>query len=263
MIPCDLFVDIDDARFHCRIDGEAGAPALVLCNGLGTDLGMWDPQIAALANTFRVVRYDSRGHGTSSVTPGPYSIERLGRDVVGLFDALRIERAHFCGLSMGGITGMWLGIHFPQRLQRLVLANTAARIGSADTWNTRIEKVRGGGVPAISLAVVERWFTPAFLAGNAATIADMLQMMERTPAEGYIACCAAIRDMDLRDGVAAITAPTLVIAGTHDIATPVADGRFLADRIAGAQFNELDAAHISNIEAGPAFTHALLAFLNA
>ena len=258
-----FFVEVDGASIHCRFDGTARAPVLVLSNSLGTDLAMWDPQIATLARTFRVLRYDTRGHGKSAATPGPYAIERLGRDVIGLLDGLKIERAHFCGLSLGGITGMWLGIHAPGRLQRLVLANTAARIGPPDNWNARIEKVRAGGMGAISQAVVELWFTPAFIAINPERIAMMRQMMERTPAKGYTACCAAVRDMDQRDAIAAIGAPTLVIAGTHDVATPATDGRFLADHIKGAAYAELDAAHLSNIEAAPAFTAALLAFLNA
>jgi 3-carboxy-cis,cis-muconate cycloisomerase len=261
--PADTFVDVDGARIHCRIEGAVGAPALVLSNSLGTDLEMWEPQIAALARTFRVVRYDTRGHGTSADPPGPYSIERLGRDVVGLLDGLGIERAHFCGLSLGGMTGMWLGTHAAGRLHRLVLANTAARMAPPDNWNARIEKVRAGGMGAISQAVLERWFTPDFMAKHPDRIAAMRQMMERTPAQGYIACCVAVRDMDQRDSVAAIATPTLVISGTRDVATPAAEGKFLVERIEGAAYVELDAPHLSNIEAAPAFTAALLAFLNA
>jgi 3-oxoadipate enol-lactonase len=259
----DIFVEVEDARIRCRIAGPDDAPTLVLSNSLGTDLAMWDPQFEALARRFRVVRYDTRGHGLSTATPGPYSVERLGRDVVALLDALAIGRAHFCGLSLGGITGMWLGVHAPARLRRLALANTAARIGPPANWDARIEKVRAGGVAAISQAVLERWFTANFAAAHPDTIASMRQMMERTPAEGYVACCAAVRDVDLRDEIAAIAAPTLVIAATHDLTTPPGDGRYLADHIEGAEFIELDAAHISNIEAAPAFTNALLAFLDA
>jgi 3-carboxy-cis,cis-muconate cycloisomerase len=255
------FVDVDGARIRCRIDGDAGAPCLVLSNSLGTDLTMWDPQIDALARRFRVVRYDTRGHGASTATPGPYTIERLGRDIVALLDGLGIERAHFCGLSLGGITGMWLGIHAPDRLQKLVLANTAARIGPPENWNMRIDKVRAEGMAAISRAVVERWFTPAFIASHPDRFAAMRQMMERMPAEGYVACCAAVRDVDQRDAIVTIRTPTLIIAGRHDLPTPPADARFLADRIKGAQYVELDAAHISNIEAAPAFTAALQNFL--
>jgi 3-oxoadipate enol-lactonase len=259
---CDAFVNVDGANIHCRFDGAVDAPVLVLSNSLGTDLTMWEPQIAALARKFRVVRYDTRGHGTSAVTPGPYAIDRLGRDVVGLLDHLEIERAHFCGLSLGGMTGIWLGIHAPDRLRRLVLANTSAHIGSPDTYNARIAKVRTSGMSAVSQAVVERWFTPAFIAKYPDRIAAMRQMMERAPADGYTACCAAVRDMDQREAVAAITAPTLIVAGTHDIATPAADGRLLAERIEGSTYTELDAAHLSNIEAAQAFTAALLAFLD-
>jgi len=259
----EAFVTVDGANFHCRFDGPEDAPVVVLSNSLGTDFAMWDPQVASLAHSFRVVRYDQRGHGKSAVTPGPYSIARLGQDVVGLLDALAIERAHFCGLSLGGMTGMWLGIHAPSRLRRLVLANTAARIGNPDNYNTRIEKVRTGGIASVSQAVLERWFTPSFIAEHPDRIAAMRQMMERTPVDGYVGCCAAVRDMDQRDEVALIGAPTLVIAGMHDLATPAADGRVLADRIKGANYVELDGAHLSNIEAAPAFTAALMDFLNA
>ena len=259
----DIFLEVDGARIHCRLDGGRGAPVLVLSNSLGTDLALWDPQINTLARTYRVLRYDTRGHGKSTATPGPCSIERLGRDVVGILDQLAIDRVHFCGLSLGGMTGMWLGIHAPRRLQRLVLANTAAHIGPPDNWNARIEKVRAGGMSAISQAVLERWFTPAFMTGHPAELASIRRMMESTPAEGYIACCAAVRDMDQRDAIAAIGVPTLIIAGTFDVATPVAAGRFLADHIEGAEYTELAAAHLSNIEAAPAFTHALRAFLDA
>jgi 3-oxoadipate enol-lactonase len=259
----DTFADIDGARFRYRFDGPPAAHVLVLSNSLGTDLSMWEPQLPALARRFRVLRYDSRGHGGSAVTPGPYAIERLGRDVVGLLDAFAIDRAHFCGLSLGGMTGMWLGIHAPERLSRLVLANTAAQIAPPDPWNARIEKVRAEGMAAISQAVLARWFTPAFHAQRPADAVAMKEMLERSPAGGYVACCAAVRDMDQRDAVAGIRAPTLVIAGTHDAATPPADGRFLAEHIAAAGYVELDAAHLSNIEAGPRFTDALLSFLEA
>ena len=158
---------------------------------------------------------------------------------------------------------MWLGAHAPGRLHRLVLANTAARMGPPDNWNARIEKVRAGGMGAISQAVLERWFTPGFMAKHPDRIAAMRQMMERTPAQGYIACCVAVRDMDQRDSVATITVPTLVISGTRDVATPPAEGKFLAERIQVATYAEFDAPHLSNIEAAPAFTAALLAFLNA
>jgi 3-oxoadipate enol-lactonase len=217
----------------------------------------------ALARDFRVLRFDTRGHGQSTVTPGPYAIEGLGRDVLALADHLGIERFDFCGLSMGGMTGMWLGIHAPLRVRRLVLANTAAQIPPPELWNARIEKVATSGMASISEAVLARWFTTGFLARETTAVAAMKRMIEATPAAGYIACCAAVRDMDLRADVARIIAPTLVLAGTQDLATPPADGAYLAAQIAGARMLELEAGHLSNIEQAPAFTAALLAHLTA
>jgi len=255
------FVDVDGGRLRYRLDGAANASVLVLSNSLGTNLAMWEPQMAELCRGHRVLRYDTRGHGESSVTPGPYSIGRLGRDVVTLLDHLAIERAHFCGLSLGGMTGMWLATHAPTRVSRLALCNTAAHMAPADLWNGRIDQVRAGGMEAIVESVLARWFTPAFLARSPDIAASVRQMVLATPADGYIACCAAIRDMDQREAIARISAPTLVIAGTHDPATPPADGRFIADRIEGARYVELPAAHLSNIEAARDFTAALVNFL--
>ena len=258
----ESFVDVDGARIHCRVDGAEGAPVLVFSNSLGADLSMWNDQVDALASRFRVVRYNTRGHGSSTATPGPYTVDRLGRDVVGLLDGLGIEQAHFCGLSLGGLTGMWLGVHASRRVRRLVLANTAARIGPPENWNARIDRVRAAGMAAISQAVVERWFTAPYLSAHPQRAMAMREMMERMSPEGYVACCAAVRDADLREAVAEIEAPTLVITGAHDIATPPIEGRYLVDRIEGAAYVELAAAHISNIEAATAFTDVLLAFLD-
>src|SRR6202790_3373488 len=156
----DSFAAIDGARIRYRLEGPIGAPFLVLSNSLGTNLDMWEPQVAVLATRFRVLRYDSRGHGLSAVTPGPYTIERLARDVLALLDEIKIDRTDFCGLSMGGMAGMWLGVHAPQRINRLVLCNTAPRIGSAERWNARIDAVNRSGVGGISDALIGVWFTP-------------------------------------------------------------------------------------------------------
>jgi 3-oxoadipate enol-lactonase len=256
------FVTTDDGvRLWYQIEGSAGVPAIVLSNSLGTTLAMWDPQMPALLQQFQVVRYDARGHGQSGAPGAPYVVDRLGRDVVALLDACGIARAHFCGLSMGGMTGMWLGCHAPERLERLALCNTAARIGPPDVWDKRIEAVRGGGMAAITPAVIERWFTPEFRAREPAVVARIVAMLHATPPEGYIAACGAIRDMDQRDRIAAIRARTLVIAGASDQATPAADGRWAAAQIPGARYVELAAAHLSNIEAADDFTDALVAFL--
>jgi 3-oxoadipate enol-lactonase len=255
------FAESNGVRLNYRFDGVAGAPVLVLSNSLGANLSMWDPQIPALAERFRVLRYDTRGHGQSSVTTGPYSITQLGRDVVGLLDAVGIERAHFCGLSMGGLIGLWLGIYTPERIDRLVLCNTAPKIGATETWNARIEMVRTKGMGPVAETQAQRWFTPAFIARAPDVIAAARQMIASTSSEGYTANCGAIRDADQRETISRIRARTLVIAGLHDPVIPAADVRYLADTISGAKLVELEASHLSNVEAPVEFTKALLNFL--
>jgi 3-oxoadipate enol-lactonase len=208
-----------------------------------------------------VLRYDTRGHGQSEVTAGTYSFEQLGRDVLALADALDIGHFSFCGLSMGGLTGMWLGIHAGKRLRKLALCNTAAKVSNAETWNARMDAVRNGGTKSIAGATMERWFTARFREREPQTVERIRRMVECTSAAGFIACCEALRDADFREGVAAIRTPTLVISGTHDPGTPRADGKFLAKQIAGARYAELDAAHLSNVEAGERFTRELWEFL--
>jgi 3-oxoadipate enol-lactonase len=252
---------LSDVTLHYRIDGDAAAPPLLLSNSLGTSIEMWEPQMATLAGRFRVIRYDSRGHGQSTVTAGPYTIEQVANDALGLLDALEVPRAHFCGLSMGGMVGMWLGIHAPQRIDRLVLANTAAKIGTAELWNARIDAVRKGGMTSIASAVLARWFSTQLLEAPTPIIARMRATLEGVSAAGYAASCAAVRDMDQRHLVGRIRAPTLVIAGTEDFATPAAEGRFVAEQIPQARYVELPAAHLSNVQAAPAFTQALMQFL--
>lgn len=254
-------LDIGSEKFNCRVDGPPDAPVLVLSNSLGTNYSMWDAQMPALTARYRVLRYDARGHGASPVTPGPYTMEELGRDVLALLDALKIRRAHFCGLSMGGMTGMWLGVHAPDRVGRLVLANTAPKIGTPEMWNQRIDNVRKRGMEAVVDTLLERWFTAGFCARAPESVDSMRAMLTTTHAEGYIACCAAVRDMDQREAIAGIRHPTLVIAGTHDPVTPPAEGRAMAERIRGAKYVELDAAHLSNIEAADRFTAEAVAFV--
>ncbi|HET9109947.1 MAG TPA: 3-oxoadipate enol-lactonase [Ktedonobacterales bacterium] len=255
------YVELPTGRFFYRYDGLPDAPQLVLSNSLGTDHTMWERQMPALTPSFRVLRYDSRGHGASAAPKGPYTIEELGQDVLDLYDALGISRASFCGLSMGGMVGMWLAANAPERVERLALCNTAARLGPPRMWDARIEAVRARGMSAIAQAVLARWFTPSFLSADSLDVAAIRQMLANTSAEGYIASCEAIRDMDQREILAHITAPSLVITGAHDVATPPADGRFLANSIPGAQYLELEAAHLSNIEAASAFNDAIVRFL--
>lgn len=257
------FMDTTTGKFHYLLEGPEDAPVIVLSNSLGTNLAMWDAQAHALSHKFRVLRYDTRGHGLSVVTHGPYSIDQLGRDVLALLDSLQISRAVFCGISLGGMTGMWLGVHAAERLNALILCNTAGRIGTAEGWNTRIAKIRESGMESVAQAVVGRWFTPRFVAHAPETVEAAQRMLTATPAEGYAACCAAIRDADLRPSLAKVGVPTLVIAGTHDAVTTPADAAFLVKNIPGARGAEIGAAHLSNIEAPGNFNKSVLRFLSA
>jgi 3-oxoadipate enol-lactonase len=255
------FADVNGIRIHYQLDGPSELPAVVLSNSLGTDLSLWEPQLAALSSRFRVLRYDTRGHGNSDAPPGPYTADMLGKDVLGLLDSLRISAVHFCGISMGGMTGMWLGVNAPQRVRRLVLCNTAAQFGAQETWDTRIAAVQSGGMASIAGVVLGRWLTPEFQARRPDEAERLRRMLLSTPALGYIANCIALREVDLREVIARIRTPTLVVAGSKDSATTPAQGRFIADRIQGARYVELEAAHLSNIESSGLFTETVSAFL--
>ncbi len=248
-------------RLHYELDGDARLPVLMLCNSLGTTLDMWAPQMPAFLAHFRVLRYDTRGHGQSEVTPGEYSIAQLGADAVALLDHLQLERVAFCGLSMGGMTGMWLGVNRPERVSRLVLCNTGAKIGDAALWKTRIDAVRSGGMAAVTPAVIDRWFTARCQPLEPRDVEQVRAMLLATSVDGYAANSAAVRDMDQRADLARIDTPTLVVAGTYDGSTPPELGRDVAQSIPGARYVELDAAHLSNWEQSGAFTAAVLSFL--
>jgi 3-oxoadipate enol-lactonase len=250
-------------RLHYRFDGLEKGPVLVFSNSLGNDIGMWNAQVAAFSRTHRVLRYDSRGHGKSEVPPGPYTIESLSRDLVALLDGLEIDRVHLCGLSLGGMTGIWLAANAPDRLDRIVLANTSARLGPPQMWDDRINMVRAQGMKAIADIVLQRWFTPSFRLEAPDAVEDCRRMLLETSAEGYASCCAAIRDMDQVELLGKITKPVLVVIGEHDPATPPPHGQLIASQISHAIPVTLPAAHLSNIEAAPAFNTAVTQFLAA
>lgn len=255
------YAELDGVRMNYELTGAAGLPVLVLSHSLGTNLTMWQPQIDALSADFRLLCYDTRGHGKSSIPPGPYTVADLGRDLLQLLDLLEIVQVSFCGISMGGVIGQWLGVHAPNRLDRLILANTAAKIGTAEGWNARIATVWQEGVRPTISGTLERWFTAGFRASQPQTVAAIGAMLQSTDPQGYAANCAAIRDADFRATIQAIHASTLVIAGSRDVGTTPADGRFLAEQIAGSQYVELPVAHLSSVEAADEFNAALLTFL--
>jgi 3-oxoadipate enol-lactonase len=257
------FIETKTARFRYELAGPSSAPTLAFSNSLGTDLRMWEAQAAELKRNFRVMLYDGRGQGHSSTTTGPYSIELLAQDFVDLLDEFGIQKASFCGVSMGGMVGMMLAQKFPERLDRVVLSSTSPRIGTADSWNARIEAVNAGGMAAVADSILERWFSPSFRSAGRPEIEATRRMLLESPTAGYVACCAAVRDMDQLEGIASIRLPTLVISGASDPVTPPADGRFVASKIAGAQYVELPAAHLSNVETACLFNDAVKRFLQA
>jgi 3-oxoadipate enol-lactonase len=252
---------INGTHLHYALEGQTNAPALILSNALGTNFSMWNAQMPELHKHFRVLRYDTRGHGQSEVAPGPYSFEQLGRDVLALADEADIGNFSFCGLSLGGMTGLWLGINVGKRLHKLVLSSTGAKTGTPEMWDARIETVRKGGTKSIATGTMERWFTARFRESQPQEVQRIKQIVESTSTEGYVACCAALREGDFRETVAAIRTPTLVMSGTHDPASPPADGRSVAQQIPNSRFVELDAAHISNIEQAQQFTKEVSDFL--
>lgn len=257
------FATFKNVSLHYQLEGDPDAPVLMLSNSLGTTLAMWEPQMSLLLTQFRVLRYDQRGHGRSDVPAGPYSIEQLGQDALALLDHLALDRVDFCGLSMGGMTGMWLASHHPDRIKHLVLCNTAAsRLGTPEIWNSRLELLAREGMAGLTPAILDRWFTRRFQERAPQAIERVRAMLLGTSALGYEANVMAIRDLDQLQDIAKINAPTLVIAGTQDGSTPPELGREITRRIAGSCYVELDAAHLSNWERAAAFTLALMDFLD-
>jgi 3-oxoadipate enol-lactonase len=262
-VPADpmAIMKVADYAFNVLVEGDETKPALLVSDPLGTNLHIWDRQMPALLEHFRVVRADSRGHGASVADEGPYSIEGLGRDALALLDALGIEQAYWLGLSKGGMVGLWVLVHAPGRIARAVLANTAARVPGPDLWNSRIRSARATGMDAVAEAVAERWFTKGFRKSHADEVERVLSMVRATPLQGYLATCSALRDMDLREAIRGIAVPVLVITGRHDPSTPPERGAFIASAIKGAKLVTLEASPISNVEDPENFTRAVVDFL--
>jgi 3-oxoadipate enol-lactonase len=253
----------DGTRLNVTVEGPGDAPTLMLCNSLGTDLTMWDDQAGEFARHFRLVRYDRRGHGKSASPQGPYSMERLGRDALSILDALEIEKTNWCGLSMGGMVGQWLGANAPERLNKLILSNTNYYYADKAFWSDRIKTVREKGLEVLIEPNMQRWFTDGFRASAPQTLERMKKMFLSSNPVGYAACCEAIRDMDFRGSNAKIAAPTLVIVGAKDAATPPAAGEAIAAAIKGAKVASIDAAHIANVEQPKTYTDTVLGFLKS
>ncbi|MGW6268904.1 3-oxoadipate enol-lactonase [Streptomyces sp. NPDC055060] len=252
----------DGVRIAYRFDGDPSKPVLLLSNSIGTDLHMWDGQVPALTEHFRLLRYDARGHGASDVPDGPYSLDRLGRDVVELLDALSLQRVHVLGLSLGGIVAQWLGIHVPERVDRLILSNTAASLGPARQWDQPIaDLLQAPDMRATAENFLHNWFPARMLQGDNEIVEGFRRTLLATQRQGVAGSWAAVRDYDLRRTATLIHSPTLVIAGEHDTVTSADHGRELAAAVPGARFTLLPTVHMANIEAPAQFLDAVTTFL--
>ncbi len=250
--------------FRICLQGPQDAPVLVFSNSLGTTLEMWETQAQAFSRDFRVLRYDTRGHGGSVCNPGPYRFAQLGGDVLAMLDALHIDTAHFCGISMGGLTGLWLGVNAAARMRSITVANSAAKIGVESAWLERAAAVRAQGatgMQALADSSPSRWFTADFVAAQPAVVQTAQSWIAGIAPEGYASCCEALAQEDLRTAIAGIRVPTLLIAGAHDPVTTVADAQAMHTAIANSQLATVPASHLSNLEAPEAFNQALQGFL--
>ena len=247
-------------KLHHERTGTGG-PVLVLSNSLGTNLHIWDAMMDDLIMHFDVIRYDQRGHGRSPHIHDPYTMADLGRDLVELLDDEAVDRAYFCGVSMGGLTGQWLGVHRPDRLLGLILSNTASKIGTDETWNDRIRTVLDHGLEPIAGVVVSGWVSAVLRSSDPVLFQGLLDMLLEQDPASYAAACGAVRDADFTETIAGIAVPTLVIAGTYDSPTPPAAAHALASAIPGAHYATVSAAHVSPIEAPRQYADALVGFI--
>lgn len=250
----------DKVNLYYQTAGDARNPAIILSNSLGTQLSMWQPQIDALSKQYYVVSYDTRGHGQSDKPLGPYSLTRLGQDVLCVLGALGIKKANFCGISMGGLTGLWLAIYAPERFERIAVANTAAKIGQRTAWLERAAMVRQQGMGELAQSAASRWFTPAFIEQHPELVDNMVSALATEDVEGYASCCEALAEADLGDDIANISLPLLLIAGEDDPVTTVADAMAIKQVVSTAKVKSLAASHISNLEQPAGFNRALKSF---
>ncbi len=258
-----LTVEANGISIAYRWDGPQNAPIVMLSNSLMSNLTMWDDQLPVLTKSFRVLRYDTRGHGATDAPEGPYTIQLLAEDAIALLDALKIDKVHFAGLSMGGMIAQYLGANYSTRLHSLMLCDTASEMPTLALWNERISTAKEHGIVGLVDGTLKRWFTSAFLDDDKTAVEKVAQMIRTTDTGGYISCASAVRDMSQTSLLSKITVPTLIIVGEDDPACTVEQSKVLEEHIEGAELVVLkNAAHLSNIEQTQAFNDAMMGFLN-
>ncbi|MDO5679852.1 MAG: 3-oxoadipate enol-lactonase [Pelistega sp.] len=251
----------DGNRLNAQSFGDESAQAIIFCNSLGTDYRMWQPQIDALSSSYRVIAYDTRGHGQSSADGQGWTLDNLGQDVIAVLDSFGIDKAVFCGISMGGLTGQWLAINRADRFEHIVVCNTAAKIGNQQAWLERAELVRTQGMDPVADSAASRWFTAEYSEQNADKVNPLIETLRATSAEGYAKCCEVLAVADLRAELVSAKVPLTSIGGEFDPVTTIADAQWIAEQVAGAKLVSVPASHISNIEAEAQFTAAITAVL--
>lgn len=254
-------VSAQSVMLHYQTFGDPQKPVLIFSNSLGTNYGMWQKQFNYFKQHYFVICYDTRGHGASSAPQCGYTIDQLGEDVIQLMDHLKISKAAFCGISMGGLTGQWLAIQYPERFNHVIIANTAAKIGQVQAWLDRAKLVGEQGLEPIAHTAASRWFTQHFIQQSHEVVETLSADLAAGSAAGYASCCEALAYADLRDELVNIQIPVLIITGQQDPVTTVTDGQFMQERIAHAKLVEIDASHISNIEQPEDFNQAIKEFL--
>jgi 3-oxoadipate enol-lactonase len=252
---------LKDVALNYQTFGDQTKPALIFSNSLGTNYRMWQPQYEALQQDYFIICYDTRGHGASSTPDRVYTLADLGHDVINLLDHLNIQKAFFCGISMGGLTGQWLAIHHPKRFYRVMVCNTAAKIGQEQAWQDRAALVREQGLRPIAATASSRWFTEPFIQGHAAVVEQLAHDLEAGSAEGYANCCLALAKADVREQLKDIRIPVIIVAGTQDPVTTVADGEYMQQLISDATLLQIAASHISNIEQPVQFNQVIQEYL--
>jgi len=257
------FANLRSVRLRYELAGAEDAPVVVFSHSLGADLSMWDAQAAEFARGYRVLRYDTRGHGESSLPAGPHNLSALAGDVLDLLDYLSLPVVSVCGLSLGGLTGLWLAQNAAKRVRKVVACSAAAKIGTQESWDARIQAVRREGMAAVVPGILERWFTPGFHAKSPEAIRAMERVLLSIDVDGYAAGCAAVRDADFREGLSGLAVPTLVVNGASDPVAPPSDGHALSALIPRARYLEFAGAHLFTMESPAEFTAAVLGFLDS
>lgn len=253
----------DGNQLYAQSFGDMGTQTIIFCNSLGTDYRMWQPQIEVLAADYHVIVYDTRGHGQSSAEGEAWTLADLGQDVIDVLDAFEVEKATFCGISMGGLTGQWLAIHQAERFHHIIVCNTAAKIGTAEAWHQRAQAVRADGMGPIAESAASRWFTPAFCEQHAEKVEPLINTIRATSAEGYAKCCEVLAGADLRESLHTAQVNLTSVGGESDPVTTIEDARWIAEQVSGADLVSVPASHISNIEAESQFNAVLYRIMNA